>query len=38
MNPASSAGTTPTLRFSGRDAGGDTITETVDAAYRVATK
>lgn len=35
-NPASSAGTRPTLRFTGTDAAGDTITETVTAAYRVA--
>ncbi|HEY8318827.1 MAG TPA: hypothetical protein VIG76_08350, partial [Amnibacterium sp.] len=38
VNPARSAGTTATLRFTGRDTAGNTITETVAAAYRVASK
>ncbi len=36
QNPASAVGVRPTLRFTGTDGAGDSVVQTVVAAYRVA--
>ena len=37
-NPASSVGARPTLRITGTDAAGNTVVQTVAAAYRVSAR